>query len=60
MVCDTEKRKPGSSPSTRARMVDLPDPEGADTTTTLGLRLLNVLHLLAQLLHLGLEAHHLV
>src|SRR4029079_3101644 len=39
-------------------MVDLPAPEGPDTTIRLGRRSLNVLHLFAQSLDLGLEGHH--
>jgi hypothetical protein len=39
---------PGSSRSTRESTVDLPEPEGAETTIALGQVLFNVLHLLAQ------------
>src|SRR5918994_126520 len=60
VVCDTEKRRCVISASTRARSVDLPAPDGPDTTMTLGARLLNVLHLLAQALQLALEPHDLL
>ena len=36
VVCETEKRIPPSSRSTRARTVVLPAPEGAETTITIG------------------------
>src|SRR5262245_57281664 len=59
VVCDTEKRIPPSSASTREITVLLPAPDGAETTTTTGSRSLNVLHLLAEALDLGLQPDHL-
>src|SRR5262245_5916306 len=49
-----------TSLSSRWRTVDFPAPEGAETTKTLVARSLNVLHLLAQPLDLGLQVHDLL
>src|SRR4029450_1659634 len=55
-VCgEPETRRPSTSRRTRATTVVLPAPEGAETTITTGARSLNVLHLLAEALDLGLE-----
>ncbi len=56
-MCETEKRIPASSLSTRASTVVLPAPDGAETTITVGRRSLNVLHLLAEALDLRLQRH---
>src|SRR5262245_39715554 len=59
VVCETEKRRSGTRASTRCSTVDFPVPEGPETTIRLARASLNVLHLLAQPLDLGLEADHL-